>query len=151
MRFKLHRNPQTSPGKSLFGILSGVDVRFRAHSCERGWRNNESGKSCVPDGFYVLEPHNGNKYKDTYALIGQYVSHTYEKLSGVPRYACVFHWSSRGSGLQGCVSLGAYIGWPIDDTPVLGNPLLAPFMRLLKSNPGPHYLTITSEGDHSAL
>ncbi len=100
MRVRIHRELEI--GLSLCGTLWAPG--FSAVSLEREWKANEAGKSCVPAGFYYLEPHDGTKYKGTFALIGADVSHSKE--TGVQRYACVLHWAKAGMYLEGCISIG---------------------------------------------
>ncbi len=99
------RHPET---KSVFGTLHvkhGDSTSPRFITCEREWRANQPNVSCVPCGFYLLEPHDGTRYQDTFALIGSTVSHLGDG-AGVTRSACVFHKASKGSQLQGCIALG---------------------------------------------
>lgn len=69
---------------------------FSSLTLERGWRNNEIGKSCLPMGKYPLVLEFSNKFgmdlweiKDTF-----------------PRTECKFHAASFWSDLNGCISLG---------------------------------------------
>ena len=41
---------------------------------EPPWIDNGPFVSCVPEGKYVLVPHNTEKYPDTWALVGKTVS-----------------------------------------------------------------------------
>jgi len=142
MRFHLHRIINDPDSKSVFGELYQLDGGFQAHTCERMWDDNKAGSSCVPEGFYVLEPHNGTKYKNTFALIGETVSHIETPL--IPRSACVFHWSAFGKGLQGCVSMSKTITFDIGNSSRLTkDQTLGEFRSLLQGDPGPHYLTIS--------
>lgn len=87
-------------------------LKFDGHvyaTCERGWHDNIPGGSCIPEGFYTLEPHDGGKYKNTYALVGQHVSHY--SYNNIPRTVCVIHWEDDGRYLQGCVSIGERVEW----------------------------------------
>ena len=76
---------------------------------EREWLLNRRNESCVPRDEYTLEPHRSAKYPDTWAFIGDAVSH-YSK-AGIPRFACVMHKAIYPSSLEGCftpcVSIGA--------------------------------------------
>lgn len=144
MRFSLHRTLKDPKGKSLFGTFTGVGNPFRSQSLEREWLNNQAGASCVPDGFYVLEPHDGPKYKTTFALIGETVSHIPTR--NIDRYACVFHWASRGSGLKGCISLAKTFLHEIDEpVRLMQDQALAEFKTLLRATPETHYLIITTQ------
>lgn len=64
----------------------------------------EPTKLRVPPGFYLLEPHNGPKFKDTWALIGENVSH--QKEEGVARAAVLLHAGNRDEDSRGCILVG---------------------------------------------
>lgn len=107
MRFRQTRLFQDIPTQSMFGRVDRL-VRgnwfFETMSCEREWKNNLPNISCIPVGTYSLVPHNGTKYRDTMALVGETVS--YLPMEGVPRSVCVFHKATRGRQLQGCIAWG---------------------------------------------
>ncbi len=107
IRLKLTRRYRDRDSEAMYGILEvpGLGVYT---SLERIWNDNVSGKSSVPNGFYTLEPHNGSKYRDTFALVGETVTHN---PPGLPRYACVIHWEDDGAELQGCLSIGTSMEW----------------------------------------
>ena len=75
---------------------------------EAGWQGNLPYVSCVPTGFYQLRPHNGERYQDTFAILGQTVGHTAD--DGGTRFACVFHAAAFPSQLQGCFAPAMSIG-----------------------------------------
>lgn len=108
IRMKITRKITNGDSEAMFGRLDvpGLGVYT---SLERWWNDNIPGKSAVPPGFYTLERHNGTKYKDTFALIGDTVSHENSNLC--TRYACVLHWEDDGSELQGCISIGNGMLW----------------------------------------
>ncbi len=153
MRLRIHRELEI--GLSLCGTLWAPG--FSAVSLEREWKANQAGISCVPAGFYYLEPHEGTKYKGTYALIGSEVSH--EKTLGVPRYACVAHSAKTGINLQGCFAAGKALritpGKPGpsqiaagqkpggDGLAILEDPVVDELLALLKASHERHYLWIT--------
>lgn len=134
MRVELVRNYCPGIGLSLFGHIETDG--FQAISCERHWQDNTPGESCVPAGFYYLEPHDGERYQKTYALIGERVSHQQEP--GIPRYACVLHWAATGSGLQGCISAGRELrvtpgaAW-------LTDPSIYELVEILRASADPHH------------
>ncbi len=140
MRLELQRNVREPETLSIYGRLSSPeDAGIGLMTCEREWKDNAPGVSCVPAGFYVLEPHDGAKYNNTFALIGHLVGHS--PGPGIIRTACVLHKSTTGRGLQGCVawarSLTASGLWGFED----GTEVL----QLLRDTPGPHYLTIIDD------
>ena len=81
-----------------YSLLCDSDS-FMTWVMEREWRFNQRHVSCVPRDEYVLEPHDGGKYKNTYALVGDGVAHWPHE--GKPRYACVIHPAVYPSDLQG--------------------------------------------------
>lgn len=67
------------------------------YTIEPPWNQNKVSKSCLPEGFYECEPHNGRKYKDTWAV-------------QVPdRTVCVFHVANWARQLKGCIAPGTDI------------------------------------------
>ncbi len=69
---------------------------------EREWNYNRPNVSCVPRDEYTLERHNTDKYPNTWALIGDGVSH---QKSDKPRFACVGHRAVYPSDLEGCFTV----------------------------------------------
>ena len=136
MRLLLQRVAEL--GDDLVGRLTGPGLDL--WTMERRWGANVPFRSCVPAGFYCLEPHNGTKYQDTFALIGADVSHAKEP--GVPRYACVLHWARRGSLLSGCVSASRRVALRDDGGAELVESALIELFEWLRSDDSPHYLTI---------
>lgn len=131
--------------KSLFGVLTLGDSRYV--SCETEWRDNQRNVSCVPNGFYALEPHNGTKYKATYALIGETVAHTRTK--GFARFACVLHGATKGDQLKGCISFGTHAELS-PSRAELANHRTSEIIGILDETPGPHYLIIEG-GEYAGL
>jgi hypothetical protein len=74
------------------------------HTLERPWADNAPFLSCIPEGIYALVRHEGQKYPDTWALIGGTVGHL--ESDGKPRWACVFHVGNWVSDTTGCVLVG---------------------------------------------
>lgn len=143
VRLLIRRKLKDRAGDSIFGELyaDGVPAGM---TCERGWHDNAPGQSCVPPGFYVLSPHDGTKYKQTFALVGETVAHL--PTPGIPRSACVLHWAPRGELLEGCIAIGGNVMATCAEPSVLqlkdtGRALL----DRLRAAPGPHYLTIIGQ------
>ena len=70
---------------------------------ERRWYFNMPNISCVPRDEYTLERHDGNRYHNTWALIGDGVGHYAHE--GKPRSACVLHTATLPSQLEGCLTV----------------------------------------------
>jgi len=139
MRLTLTRFYQDIRSLTTVGELDIGDYRY--WTAERVWLDNQRNISCVPAGFYVLEPHNGSRYQGTWALIGDSVSH--EEEPGVARFACVLHWATRGELLAGCVSTGMRLKRRTADGAVqLADNAVPNVLARLDAENGPHYLTI---------
>ncbi len=142
MRLLLTRKFGDDLGQSVFGELTVGS--FSAMTCEREWKDNEAGHSCVPTGFYALEPHNGTKYPNTWAIVGRYVSQSQE--TSIPRFACVLHWSSTGRGLQGCIAIGERVVVVPESAKLVERAPLDAILKLLnEQRTQPHYLDIREE------
>lgn len=86
-----------------FGMLELPDGMM-LHTLENRWLENQPFVSCVPAGEYELEPHHGSKYPDTWAAVGETVSHWAEE--GKLRSVCVFHVGNWARDTQGCFLVG---------------------------------------------
>ncbi len=138
MRLLIVRQLAESP--SFWGTLAVDGGEAHLMTAEREWADNEPGRSCVPPGFYILEPHDGRKYKGTMAIIGDSVGHF--PGPGIKRSACVLHWARNGSGLQGCIAIGEKMLLGPTGGELLGKEAGTEFITSLRAAPGPHYLTI---------
>jgi len=69
---------------------------------ERSWDFNKPNVSCVPRDEYTLESHSSQKYPNTWAIVGDGVSHL--PTEGIPRFACVLHTAVYPMDLQGCLA-----------------------------------------------
>lgn len=143
MRLKIYRRLRDPRSRSIFGTLI-PEGRQRLLTCEREWKGNRPGESCVPTGFYILTPHDGTKYKNTFGLIGETVSH-FQK-PGIPRSACVAHWSSTGRGLQGCMAWGLEVIWGPTEAALTGKEAGKALLDQLREDSADyHLLTIVDD------
>jgi len=85
-----------------FGRLIVGDLKL--WTVEQPWNDNLPKRSCVPEGVYTLEHHEGSKYKDTWALVGETVSHWPGE--GKKRATCVFHKGNTAGNVWGCIAPG---------------------------------------------
>ncbi len=90
-------SPMGTFGKLIVGDLT-------LYCVEQPWRNNEPGRSCIPEGDYILEPHRSQKYPHTWAMVGETVSHYPE--AGKPRSACLLHVGNTMEDVTGCIAPG---------------------------------------------
>lgn len=89
--------------KQTSGIFTISDsytkfTHFTSVCLERGWLNNEIGKSCLPMGVYDL----------VWEYSPAFDRNLWEFKNTAPRTECKFHSASFWFDLNGCVSLGAY-------------------------------------------
>jgi hypothetical protein len=107
-----------------FGEDGGMLSRWRLGTwecwgMECPWQNNEPFKSCIPTGNYRLEPHDGDKYKETLAFVSEGLGVSHWPDPEYPRYACVIHRARNHRNLTGCLAPGMAIGLE-HGLPVLG-------------------------------
>ncbi len=93
-----------------YGVLS-VGKKIVCQTMEPG--TNDVSAPRVPAGFYFCVPHGWEpnssfRYKRTWALIGEIVSH--QPMPGVPRAAVLFHSGARDEHTLGCVLTGVSRG-----------------------------------------
>ncbi|MGH9821679.1 MAG: DUF5675 family protein [Blastocatellia bacterium] len=81
------------------------------YSIEQPWRNNEQGKSCVPDGTYALYPYISPKHGPTWFLDSPELG-----VGGASsqRSYCELHSANWARQLQGCIAFGL-LGTPMVD------------------------------------
>lgn len=73
------------------------------------WRGGKPFESCVPFGTYELIPHNGNKYKNVFALVNHGLGvyhHKHERANRTDRYGILIHVANWVSQLEGCIAVG---------------------------------------------
>jgi hypothetical protein len=100
MDLKLERQRFTN--RSTIGSIY-YDNEFICYTLERPWKNNEPFESCVPVGAYQLAPHHTDRHPNTFALVGDTVSH---HKSDKQRYAILFHPANYPRQLNGCIACG---------------------------------------------
>lgn len=72
------------------------EIIFKSEAIERGWLNNQSRVSCIPEGEYPVKLEYSNRFK----------KELYE-IYGVPkRSECKFHAANYARQLNGCIALG---------------------------------------------
>lgn len=101
--------------QGTFGRLNGIGEMV--YTIERPWLDNAPGESCIPTGDYELEPHSSNTYPQTWALIGETVSHYSEP--GKTRSAILFHPGNTIDDMRGCICPGMELGVVYDKWAVI--------------------------------
>ncbi len=140
MKLTLQRFLQDDDG--TFGILTIGELQL--YTVEREWRDNEPNISCVPADDYEMVPHSG-KYADTWALVGETVSHYPE--TSAARSTCVFHVGNRWMDVRGCVAIGTWFGVIKGIRAVVhSRDAMAVFRQALRDT-GPHTITIIDSMD----
>jgi hypothetical protein len=100
-----------APEHTLGYLIAG---RFRCYTIERPWipditHGSKPYESCVPDGRYKLEPHNGNEHSDTWALVNPELQ-VYHYHEGPGRSAILFHVANYVDDVVGCIGPGLKSG-----------------------------------------
>ena len=71
-------------------------IDYIGASLERGWRDNQNGVSCVPEGNYLLKLEYSSRFRKNLW-----------ELKDVPHRAeCKFHSANYWNQLNGCIALG---------------------------------------------
>lgn len=142
MHTKIERFGSTPMG--TFGILrthNDMDLAFSCLTVERPWLDNKPMISCVPAGDYALEPHDSRRFSNTFALIGETVSHWPEE--GVRRSACLVHAANHWQQVNGCIALGATHGFVDGQWAILNSrATVGEWLDLLHSVDESHTLSI---------
>jgi len=87
---------------------------FECQTIERPWvptplsRGGMSGKSCVPRGLYLLEPHSSEAHPNTWALVNPEmdVVHYEDRLHPNLRCLVLIHIANYARELRGCIGVG---------------------------------------------
>ena len=93
------------PNRGTFGEITVEGKKF--YTVEREWLNNEPMVSCIPKGHYTMEPHHSRRFGETWALVGDGVTHYDE---GEDRFGILFHVANKQKDIQGCIGLGLALG-----------------------------------------
>ena len=130
--------------EGMFGILSFKNVQLVTVECP--WKNNQRFVSCVPSGEYELDRHSGISYRNTWALVGETVSHYYDSksLNNLERYCCVFHVANKASELEGCIAVGTWFGKWDGGLAVIDSAYAMTILRDILDQEEEHQLVITN-------
>lgn len=108
---------QTTFGKIY--LVEDVEETFLGYTIEREWDNNKYG-TAIPIGNYNLVPHNGSKYKNTFAMVNHDLDVGHLPMES-KRSSCVIHSANLGSELLGCLAIGDKIGTVYGKTGILNS------------------------------
>jgi len=99
----------TYQNDSTLGILAH-DNNLLCFTLENPWQKNRTNISCIPEGSYKCEPHEGTKHKETWIL------------TNVPdRSGIIIHAGNTESDTRGCILPGSVIGSLEGKRAVLGS------------------------------
>jgi hypothetical protein len=101
MRLTLHSQ---DIGVCTLGKIS-LDGEFFAYVLENPWLDNKRMVSCIPAGYYRLEPHVSPKYGNCYALFGKNVG-----IDDEERTHILIHSGNIEKHTHGCLLLGSSVG-----------------------------------------
>jgi hypothetical protein len=112
----------------------------RVLTIERPWKLNEPFVSCIPTGFYIMEPITSDAHGDTWALVGKTVAQ--QKTPNIERWACRPHIANTMNEVVGCQGVGMEMGTLEGAVAVLKS---GEAMGLMRQTLGRrrHYVTIT--------
>lgn len=132
----------------VLGILKTPE--FRLPTIERPWFDNPVGpggligESCVPDAKYVLEPHDGQRFPESYVLSNE--------ACGVYKYSCpnqgwgrtaiLIHAGNTVDDVEGCIAVGLTTGRLRGDRAVLRSRAAMERLRELLGRTERHRITI---------
>lgn len=99
--------------EATLGVLRVGDLEL--FTLERTWipdpeHGSRPNESCVPDGTYLLVPHSGRKYRDTWALVAPEHLVTHQQ-DGPGRFGIVLHAGNVARDTDGCVLPGMSRGY----------------------------------------
>jgi hypothetical protein len=111
-----------------------------------GGQKREPGKreSCVPDGTYVLEPHNTPKYRDVWALVNPALGVYHWSVPPGLKYgrcAVLIHNGNKLEETEGCILVGRFHTREDNQDKVLESRLGLDHLRAILRNET-HQLTI---------
>ena len=90
-----------------FGKLEAPN--FICFTVEDPWNNNESSKSCIPEGDYQAKRTSRPKHGNTFVLINEELGIAeYPKLG--MRDSCLIHVANTTLDVEGCIGLGETLG-----------------------------------------
>ena len=126
-----------------FSVLTVSDVEFQ--TVEKGWKNNEPYKSCIPNGEYILTFHNSPHHGECYILENLDLGVGKDE-GDAKRFGCLLHIANLASQLEGCIAPGLYRGYYKDQWSVSNSgAAMDQIFELLGKNPKTkHRLTISS-------
>lgn len=100
----------------------------------------EGPHPCVPEGEYALEPHDGARWKGTWALVGPGVVH-WPTVQDDDRETVLFHPGNRPDETRGCILLGT--GVLLRGPTLLGSrQAFEEFRAIMREQPGASTLRI---------
>jgi len=84
------------------GIWTIDSVEFK--TLELPWRNNASGKSCIPAGDYVVVPYESPRHGKTVSIVNEDIG-VYQYKQPNARWGILAHYARLLRHLQGCIGM----------------------------------------------
>jgi hypothetical protein len=112
MQFEILRSNAISDANGTFGTMS-LDGELFCATCEQPWDNNQSDKSCIPEGDYQLLPYASPAHGPTVVFhnpaLGIYGMPALIPEGKTGRSLCEIHNANWPFQLKGCVAVGAHV------------------------------------------
>lgn len=95
---ELHRNDVSADG--VFGIMRIPSASTVLYTCEDDWKDNEKGKSCIPNGVYQLKR----------TVYHKHSIETFEVMNVPGRSRILVHPGNTEEDVEGCILVGTRRG-----------------------------------------
>lgn len=122
-----------------FGELSEASHGFVCYTMEPSLSDFAP---LIPPGMYDLTPHNGPRFKNTWAVVGNGITH--QPSPGALRSAILFHAGNLDDATKGCILVGLSIGRLSGEHALLQSQAAMTALRNVLGT-SPAKLTITEE------
>ena len=114
-----------------FGNWEGPNS-FKCVTVEDPWKNNERGKSCIPEGVYLAKRTSRPKHGNTFVLINEELDIAEYPKPGM-RDSCLIHIANTTLDVEGCIGLGERLGCLGSNWAVLNSTnIVRQFMSLME-------------------
>ena len=117
MKLRLHRIYLEEATLGVLELPASVpEAHRRLWTLEDKFDGNQPG-TCVPEGRYKLERHEGKVWKNTWALVGETVSHWPDP--AFKRSAILIHAGNTTDDVRGCILVGLDVQFGLEQAPAV--------------------------------